>query len=108
MEALNMKRKYSIYIALLALMMCLMTACDKEVEQWPQMRTFYGESCGLQAVPLDSVSRFKVKVDDFTMANPASKEHPLYPKIRTNIQAASLRLTITINDEWDGETFMNY
>lgn len=100
----------SFVAAMFAVLVFLLTACEKEgtADQWPQMQTYYTESCGLQSVPIDSVTRFSGKVDAFTAVYPESKEHPLYPKIRTNIQAASLRLTITINDEWDGETYMNY
>lgn len=87
-----------------------MSSCSKEqaTDQWPQMTTYYTESCGLQSVPIDSVTRFAVKVDGFTAAHPESTAHPLYPAIQSNIKAASLRITITINDTWDGETYMNY
>ena len=104
-----MIKKYLV-AAIFATAEFLLVACDKDsfADQWPQMRTFYGESCGLQAVPLDSVTRFAVKVDGFTATFPESKEHYLYPKIQANIKSASLRLSITIDDEWDGETFINY
>ena len=51
---------------------------------------------------------YKVKVDDFTNEYPESKEHSLYPKILANIKSAYLRINITINDEWDGETKVNF
>jgi len=88
----------------------LMTACEKEVisEDYPEIEGFYIESCGLQVATIDSVKNFKVKVEDFTVEFPESKEHSLYPKILANIKSASLRLNITINDEWDGETHINF
>ena len=88
----------------------LMTACEKEVisEGYPEMEGFYIESCGLQVATIDSMKNFKGKVDNFTVEFPESKEHSLYPKIQANIKSASLRLNITINDEWDGETYINF
>ena len=72
------------------------------------MESFYIESCGLPAVTIDSVKLFSTKVNDYTTEYPESKEHSLYPKIQANIKSASLRLNITINDEWDGETYINF
>ena len=88
----------------------LMTACEKEVisEGYPEMEGFYIESCGLQVATIDSMKNFKGKVDNFTVEFPESKEHSLYPKIQANIKSASLRLNITINDEWVGETYINF
>lgn len=105
-----MSSKHCIYTALLLTAITSWSSCEKEsaADQWPQMATFYGESCGLKSVPLDSVTRFEVKIDAFTSTWPESKTHPLYPEIQANIKAASLRITITINDSWDGETFINY
>ena len=104
-----MKKVFSIALPLITAAF-LLASCEKEsaADQWPQMRMFYGESCVLQAVSLDSVTRFAVKVDGFTATYPESKGHYLYPKIQANIKAASLRITITINDSWNGETFINY
>lgn len=105
-----MSRKHCMYTALLLTVITFWSSCEKEdaADQWPLMTTFYGESCGLQSVPIDSVTRFSVKVDAFTTTCPESKAHPLYPAIQANIKSASLRITITINDEWDGETYINY
>ena len=102
--------KKSFVAAMFAAVVLLLASCEKEgaADQWPQMRTFYNESCGLQTVALDSVTRFATKVDAFTTTWPESKEHPLYPAIQSNIKAASLRITITINDTWNGETYINY
>ncbi len=104
-----MKKVLSIALPLITAAF-LLTSCEKEgtADQWPQMTTYYTESCGLPSVPLDSVTRFSGKVDAFTTTYPESKAHPLYPAIQANIKSASLRITITINDEWDGETYINY
>lgn len=86
---------------------CLMViGCEKEVisEGYPEMEGFYVESCGLPSVTIDSVKSFTVKVNDYTTEYPESKEHSLYPKIQENIKLASLRLVITCDTTWDGET----
>ena len=90
---------------------CLMViGCEKEVlsEGYPEMEAFYSESCGLMAVTTDSVNSFKVKFNGYTTEYPESKEHRLYPKIKENISAASLRLVITCDTTWDGETHINF
>ena len=90
---------------------CLMViGCEKEVlsEGYPDMEAFYSESCGLMAVTTDSVNSFKVKFNGYTTEYPESKEHRLYPKIQENISAASLRLVITCDTTWDGETHINF
>ena len=88
-----------------------MTACEKTPsaeELYPQMEDFYTESCGLSSVPADSVRMFAGKVDGYTVRYPEAKQHTRYPQIRENIRAASLRLSITINTEWDGEIHIGY
>ena len=96
-------------VLLLAVCLC-MVGCEKEVigEGFPEMEGFYVESCGLPAVSLDSVKSFSVKVDDFTIEFPESKEHSLYPKIQENIKTASLRLTITCDTTRNEETHINF
>jgi hypothetical protein len=100
--------KKSVFLILVILLS--LTACEKEnlSEGYPEMESFYVESCGLQTVTTDSVKSFSAKVDDFTAKWPDSKGHSLYPKIQANIRQANFRITITINDEWDGETHINF
>ena len=85
-------------------------ACEKDVnrEGYPEMEGFYVESCGLPAVTIDSVKLFSTKVNDYTTEYPESKEHSLYPKIQANIKSASLRITITCDTTWAGETHINF
>lgn len=90
---------------------CLMViGCEKEVngEGYPEMEGFYVESCGLPVVTIDSVKLFSAKVDNYTDVYPQSKEHSLYPKIQANIKSASLRITITADTTWAGETHINF
>jgi hypothetical protein len=72
------------------------------------MESFYVESKGLNSVTVDSVRTFSSKVDGYVAVNPLAKEHRRYPQILQNIKTASLRLSISINDEWDGDTHINY
>ena len=90
---------------------CLMViGCEKDVigEGYPEMEGFYVESCGLPSVTIDSVKSFTIKVNDFTTEFPESKEHSLYPKIQENIKSASLRITITCDTTWAGETHIKF
>lgn len=90
---------------------CLMVmGCEKDVigEGYPEMEGFYVESCALPTVSIDSVKSFAVKVNDYTTEYPESKEHSLYPKIQANIKSASLRITITCDTTWAGETHINF
>lgn len=90
---------------------CLMViGCEKDVigEGYPEMEGFYVESCALPTVTIDSVKSFTIKVNDYTTEYPESKEHSLYPKIQANIKSASLRIIITCDTTWDGETHINF
>ena len=40
--------------------------------------------------------------------HPDATQDPLYPEIQKNIKANLLRLSITIHDEWDGETTIEF
>ena len=88
----------------------MVIGCEKDVigEGYPEMEGFYIESCGLPAVTIDSVKLFSTKVNDYTTEYPESKEHSLYPKIQANIKSASLRITITCDTTWAGETHINF
>lgn len=84
-------------------------SCENEVfDVSPQMEAYYIESLQLLSVTTDSVKAFSSKVDVFTNMYPWAAEHEKYPLIKENIKAASLRLNIVINDEWDGETHINF
>ena len=97
---------------LILLFVCCFTviACEKEVnsEGYPEMKSFYAESCRLPAVTIDSVKLFSIKVNNFTTLYPESKGHSLYPKIQENIKTASFRITIECDTTWDGETYINF
>lgn len=95
-----------------AVLLFMTVGCEKEVlsEGYPEIESFYVESCGLQSVAPDSVETFSKKVDDFTAVYPDSKEHSLFPKIQANIKAAWLRISIYIENDgaWNGEIHYNF
>jgi hypothetical protein len=97
-------------LALLIVAMLMMTGCEKEVigEGYPEMEAFYTESCGLPNVTVDSVRLFSSKVGNYTDTYPESKEHSLYPRIQENIQAASLRITLTCDTTWAGTITLKF
>ena len=84
--------------------------CEQDVngEGYPEMESFYTESCRLPAVTIDSVKLFSIKVNNYTNEYPESKGHSLYPKIQENIKTASFRITIECDTTWDGETHINF
>ena len=84
-------------------------SCDKLTsDDYPIMESFYKESVTLPLVTLDSVKTFSSKVDGYVTIYPQAKNHSRYSQIQENIKAASLRINITINDEWDGEDSINF
>lgn len=88
----------------------IIMACEKEVfsEEFPEMESFYVESCRLPAVTMDSVILFSIKVNNYTNDYPESKGHLLFPKIQENIKSASFRITIECDTTWDGETHIYF
>ena len=92
-------------LCIIALTLVMLTACEKEIqfEFYPEMREYYTESCGLQAVGADSVLRFAVKGFDFVERNPDSKEHPLYPKVIENIKTAASGTSFTFDTDDDDD-----
>ncbi|MBR2113436.1 MAG: hypothetical protein IJ929_02050 [Prevotella sp.] len=72
------------------------------------MQAYYAESCNLSVATTDSIRHFSQKVNAFVTSHSDAVEDPLYPKIKENIRAVSFRLIITIDDEWDGEYYMNF
>lgn len=88
----------------------LYLACSKEtsISCYPEMQAYYAESCNLSVATTDSIRHFSQKVNAFVTSHSDAVEDPLYPKIKENIRAVSFRLIITIDDEWDGEYYMNF
>ena len=98
----------TILTLMAALVLTVLTSCQKEVQRYDEMRLYHAESLTLHQVQADSVVRFSDKVNAFVARYPAAAEDPLYPEIRANIRAALVTFTITVDDEWDGETYISY
>ena len=86
----------------------LSASCEKEVTRYPEIQAYHVESLNLYVASADSVGNFSQKVQAFVVRHPDAKEDPLYPEIQQNIKQNLLRLSITINDDWDGETQINF
>ena len=86
----------------------LAVACEKELTHYPEIVAYHAESKTLDVATSDSVGKFNVKVKTFVAQHPDATQDPLYPEIQKNIKANLLRLSLTIDDEWDGETFIEY
>ena len=89
-------------------MLFLTASCEKEVTRYPEIQAYHIESLNLYVASADSVGNFSQKVQSFVVRHPDAKEDPLYPEIQQNIKQNLLRLSITINDEWDGETTIEF
>ena len=101
--------KKGFIIILLVFSISWFTSCEKDVYDInPQMESFYMESVQLPSVTIDSVKSFSSKVEGFTRSYPWAVEHQRYPQIKENIKSASLRLVITCDTTWDGETHINF
>ena len=101
--------KKGFIIILLVFSISWFTSCEKDVYDInPQMESFYMESVQLPSVTIDSVKSFSSKVEGFTRSYPWAVEHQRYPQIKENIKSASLRISITINDEWAGDTLIHF
>ena len=105
----------SSHLTAALLFLCLMTftfffaSCESYEDPTHEvLRGYFDESKGLFEVSTDSVNRFSAKVNEFTTRIPAAQNDPLYTQIKSNIKAASLKINITINDQWDGEKFITF
>ena len=85
-----------------------LASCEKEAqyEGFPEMHSYYQESCGLgsDAVDIDSITRFTSKVNTFVEVNPEAKETSYYPLIKENVKKYWNIIIIRIEGEgeWDG------
>ena len=72
------------------------------------MKDYFEESQGLSQASTDSVARFSTKVNEFTTRTPEAKNEPLYTQIQSNIKMASLKITLTIADEWEDDVVIKF
>ena len=84
-------------------------SCEQSVaDDFPIMETFYVESVNLPTVSMDSIKSFRNKVDGYVNQFPGAKNHRRYSQIQKNIKAASIRINVTINYDWDGDTIIYF
>ena len=114
-----MKKFYSLkglFCSLFAVAALGLTSCEKEVSL-SHMELLYNESQGLPEVSIDSIKSFTAKFDNYVGSNPESKQDELYVPTVDNIRYAAslhgynlaeLTISITFNDEWEGETFIEF
>ena len=110
LEKTKTQMKKLIYILTMCMVIGFMLAsCEKEVyDVSPTMEAYYIESAQLPTVSLDSVTAFENKVNVYVSTYPQAKGHRRYEQILANIKAASLRITITTNYEWKGDTIIHF
>ena len=114
-----------MFLMLFASMAIYLSSCDKNdevVEQVPAearpMELLYNESKGLAETSADSVTNFAQKFCDHMNSHLNDQNNEYFQPTVDNIEYAATvfgyKLTInmgvgiTINDEWDGEYFMNF
>jgi hypothetical protein len=73
------------------------------------MLNYYDESTQLPTTNYHvSIHRFATKIEKYVMKNREEKANPLYLEIRNNItqaaQAGGIKLVITIDTSWAGDT----
>lgn len=95
-------RKLFFYMMIAMGLGILVPSCEKVDLETSALDSYYMESLGLSNVPVDSVMRFKDKLDQYVNTNPDAKNHDKYLVIRENIQNALTR--ITIDDKWGGDS----
>ena len=95
------------YCLLLTVFTLIFVSCTTDEDPVHEvMRGYFDESQGLFSQNSDSISRFSYKVNESISCVPASKNDPFYIKIAENLEKVSLKPTLTVNDEWGGETFV--
>ena len=92
-------------LPLFILTLFVASSCEKELDAsvrddgHPILYGYYQEATGLyqESVSVDSVARFKTKVDAYTSAYPDSKQTWYYPEIERCISQRLVTVTITFN-----------
>ena len=106
-ESRRMSRVF--YCLFLTAFTLILGSCTTEEDPVHEvMRGYFDESQGLFSQNSDSISRFSYKVNEFISRVPAAKNDPFYIKIAENLEKVSLKSTIMVNDEWDGEIFVTF
>lgn len=106
-------------------MLCLavslsFVSCEKEVmEEITPMRSMFNESVTLPQATLDSIANFTYKFGGYVGSHPESRQDQYFAPTLQNLRDAAalhgytikgttVTAGITVNDEWDGETFIYF
>ena len=115
--------KKGAFIALLSMMIIGFASCDKNSsfeDEQPNnsMELMFVECKSLPETSIDSVKSFTNKFGSYVKVNPASANSEYYNPTVENISYAcsvfgykltvNTGVSILVNDEWDGEYFMNF
>ena len=99
--------------AFLCLCLCafslFFTSCEHlEDPSHSILEDYFYESQGLKQAFNDSIRCFSEKVKTFANCIPEAKNEPLYTQIQSNIKMASLKITLTIADEWEDDVVIKF
>ena len=72
------------------------------------LKGYFEESKGLFQASNDSIRCFSEKVKTFANCTAEAKNEPLYTQIQSNIKIASLKITLTIADEWEDDVVIKF
>ena len=100
-----MKKMFFLFV------ICFMTiGCDRDTMStiFPEIESYYKESCSWDGVAKDSLERFVVKVRGFLNEKPEARKDPLLPKIQEKVKTASQRFTIEVDTAWAGDTLIYF
>ena len=112
-------------VAGLFVLLCLavslsFTSCEKEaMEELSPMHQLYNESVNLPQATLDSITHFTHKFGDYVGSHPESRQDQYFTPTLQNLRDAaalhgctitdsSVTTGITVNNEWDGETYITF
>ena len=95
-------------------------SCEKDVmEELTPMHSMFNESVNLQQATLDSITNFTHKFGGYVGSHPESRQDKYFDPTLQNLRDAAalygytikettVTAGITVNDEWDGETYIYF
>ena len=113
------------FVAGLFVLLCLavslsFASCEKEVmEELTPMHQMYNESVTLPQATLDSITHFTYKFGGYVGTHPESRQDQYFTPTLQNLRDAAalhgctikettVTTGITVNDEWDGESYLTF
>ena len=111
-------RVFCVCMLLCLLMPFALCSCDKQAtDALTPMHQMYNESINLPQATLDSITTFTHKFGGYVGSHPESRQDQFFDPTLQNlrdaaalygysVKDATLNTSITVNDEWAGETFI--